>query len=43
MSLLEVISSSLPVSLSADAPDEFLGVHYCKLWSPADALRFVLE
>ena len=40
---LEVISSSLPVPLSADAPDEFLGVHYCKLWSPADALRFVLE
>ena len=42
-SVLEVTSASLPVPLDANAPEEFLGVHYCKLWSPAAALRFVLE
>ncbi len=40
---LEVTSASLPVPLDANAGEEFVGVHYCKLWSPADALRFVLE
>ncbi|MGB5375917.1 MAG: hypothetical protein WBN15_19210 [Polyangiales bacterium] len=40
---LEVTSASLPVPLDANAGEEFVGVQYCKLWSPADALRFVLE
>ncbi|MGB5368031.1 MAG: hypothetical protein WBM75_18700 [Polyangiales bacterium] len=40
---LEVTSASLPVPLDATAGEEFVGVQYCKLWSPADALRFVLE
>ena len=39
---LEVTAPSLPVPLDADAGDAFVGVHYCKLWSPVDALRFVL-
>lgn len=40
---LQVTSSSLPVSLDADAGEAFVGVHYCKLWSPVDALRFALS